>query len=77
VLVLSSLLNAVYFFGLMEKVFIQQPKDLEDKWSAGELELPLTMLIPIAVCFIAILGIGIFNVRIVDVLLMTLEGVGL
>jgi hypothetical protein len=29
------------------------------------------------VCFLAIFGIGIFNVKIVDVLMLTLEGVGL
>ena len=77
VLVLSSLLNAVYFFRLIEKVFIQQPKGLRDRWSSEELELPLTILIPVVVCFLAILGIGIFNVKIVNVLLLTLEGVGL
>ena len=77
VLVISSLLNAVYFFRLIEKVFIQQPKDLEERWSSEELELPLTLIIPVVVCFIAILGIGIFNVKIVDVLMLTLEGVGL
>lgn len=77
VLVISSLLNAVYFFKLIEKVFIQQSKGLRERWSAGELELPFTMILPIVVCFIAILGIGIFNVRIAEVLLLTLEGVGL
>ena len=77
VLVISSLLNAVYFFKLLEKVFIQPAKELDERWSSEELELPLTLIIPIAVCFLAILGIGIFNVKIVDVLLMTLEGVGL
>jgi hypothetical protein len=34
-------------------------------------------VIPVVVCFLAILGIGIFNVKIVDILLMTLEGVGI
>lgn len=77
VLVISSLLNAVYFFKLIEKVFIQKPAGLTERWSAGELELPLTIVIPIVVCFLAILGIGIFNVKIINVLLLTLEGVGL
>ena len=45
---------------------------------ASELtELPLTLIIPVVVCFLAIFGIGIFNVKIVDVLMLTLEGVGL
>ncbi|MBR0379409.1 MAG: monovalent cation/H+ antiporter subunit D family protein [Mogibacterium sp.] len=77
VLVISSLLNAVYFFRLIEKVFIQQPKGIEEKWSSELTELPLTLIIPVVVCFIAIFGIGIFNVKIVDVLMLTLEGVGL
>jgi multicomponent Na+:H+ antiporter subunit D len=77
VLVVSSLLNAVYFFRLIEKVFIQPAKDTDEKWTPGELELPLSLVIPVAVCFLAILGIGLFNVKIVDVLMLTLEGVGL
>ena len=76
-LVISSLLNAVYFFRLIEKVFIQQPKGLEEKWSSEFAELPLSLIIPVAVCFLAIFGIGIFNVKIIDVLMLTLKGVGL
>lgn len=77
VLVISSLLNAVYFFKLIEKIFIQQDRGRQERWGGGGLELPVTMLLPIVVCFIAILGIGLFNAEIADVLLMTLEGVGL
>lgn len=77
VLVISSLLNAVYFFRLIEKVFIRQSMGLRQRWNSELLELPFTLVLPIVVCFIAILGIGICNVKIIDVLLMTLEGVGL
>ena len=77
VLVISSLLNAVYFFKLIEKVFIRSSAGLKERWKSEILELPVTLVIPVVVCFLAILGIGLFNVRIVDVLLMTLEGVGL
>ncbi|MBR2540649.1 MAG: monovalent cation/H+ antiporter subunit D family protein [Mogibacterium sp.] len=77
VLVISSLLNAVYFFRLIEKVFIQSSKGLKDRWSKGELELPLTIILPVVVCFLAILGIGVFNVKLFDILMLTLEGVGL
>lgn len=77
VLVLSSLLNAVYFFRLIEKVFIQKSAGLKERWKSEVLELPFTIILPIVVCFVAILGIGIFNVKIIDILLMTLEGVGL
>ena len=77
VLVVSSLLNAVYFFRLIEKVFIRHSSELKDRWQSEALELPVSIIIPIVVCFAAILGIGLFNVKLVDILLMTLEGVGL
>ncbi|MBQ6456924.1 MAG: monovalent cation/H+ antiporter subunit D family protein [Mogibacterium sp.] len=77
ILVISSLLNAVYFFRLIEKVFIRQSSELRTRWESEVLELPLTIIIPVVICFIAIFGLGLFNVRIVDILLMTLEGVGL
>ena len=77
VLVISSLLNAVYFFRLIEKVFIRHSSELKDRWQSEALELPVSIIIPIVVCFAAILGIGLFNVKLVDILLMTLEGVGL
>jgi multicomponent Na+:H+ antiporter subunit D len=77
VLVISSLLNAVYFFKLIEKVFIRQSAGLRERWQSELFELPLTLIIPVVVCFLAILGIGIFNVSIVDTLLITLEGVGI
>lgn len=77
VLVISSLLNAVYFFKLIEKVFIRQSAGIRQRWRSEVLELPFTLVLPIVVCFLAILLIGICNVRIIDVLLMTLEGVGI
>ena len=76
VLVISSLLNAIYFFRLIEKVFVDQKKEDLEPIDEGR-ELPIKMIIPIVVCFVAILGIGIFNVKIVDILMMTLKGVGL
>jgi multicomponent Na+:H+ antiporter subunit D len=77
VLVISSLLNAVYFFKLIEKVFIRQSAGLKERWKSEEFELPVSIILPVVVCFLAILGLGLFNVRIIDILLMTLEGVGL
>ena len=77
VLVISSLLNAVYFFRLIEKVFIRSSAGLNERWKSEIPELPLTIILPVVVCFLAILGVGLFNVKIVDLLLMTLEGVGL
>lgn len=77
VLVLSSLLNAIYFFKIIEKVYMAKDKGIEDRVPQRHGELPLTMIIPIVVCFVAILLLGIFNVKIVDILLLTVKGVAL
>lgn len=67
VLVLSSLLNAVYFFRVLENVFINPDPGLKEIHpAAGKLELPLQMLIPIIVFGIAILALGFCNASIVD-----------
>lgn len=77
VLVLSTLLNAVYFLRLVEKIFIAQEADyIEQQEKTTRFELPLNMLIPIALFGILILAIGILNGTIVgDVLLGSLKGV--
>lgn len=80
VLVLSSLLNAVYFFKLIEKVFLAKDRGLPDRLAetaAPQRELPVVMLVPIVVCFLAILGLGLFNAEIVSVLLDAVKGVAL
>lgn len=80
VLVISSLFNAVYFFKLIEKVFIQKDNDLvelNDIHDDVRTELPISIMIPVVVCFLAILLLGIFNVQIINILLMTVKGVAL
>lgn len=80
VLVISSLFNAVYFFKLIEKVFIQKDEgllELHDLHDESRSEMPVTIIIPVVVCFLAILLLGIFNVQIIDILLMTVKGVAL
>ncbi len=77
VLIISSLLNAVYFFRLIEKIFINKDKNLEEIQPVQKGELPFGMLVPIVCCFLAIILLGVFNVKIVDVLLITLRGVAL
>lgn len=67
VLVLSSLLNAIYFFRVLENVFINPDPGLKEiNPPAGKLELPLQMLIPIIVFGIGILALGFCNEAIVD-----------
>ena len=67
VLVISSLLNAVYFFRVMENVFVNPAPALKEiNPPSGKLELPLQMLIPIVVMGIGILVLGFCNASIVD-----------
>jgi len=80
---LSSLLNAVYFFRVIENSFIKKHAGdnqvMEDrlKNKKGFWELPTAMLIPIVVLGVGILLLGIFNEQIVSqVLQYTLPGGG-
>jgi len=67
VLVLSSLLNAVYFFRVMEYVFVNPDAGLKEvNPPTGKAELPLQMLIPIIIFGLAILALGCGNATIVD-----------
>lgn len=67
VLVISSLLNAVYFFRVLENVFINPDAGLEEvNAPTGKFELPLQMLIPIIVFGVMILALGFCNGAIVD-----------
>jgi len=77
VLVISSLLNAVYFFKLIEKTFIREDDGRIQKRTPKCGEATLTILIPIVACFLLILVLGIFNVKIVDILLVPLKEVAL
>ena len=61
VLVLSTLLNAIYFFRVMENVFVNPPANLKEVNPVGKFELPLQMLIPIIIFGIAILALGVYN----------------
>ena len=77
VLVISSLLNAVYFFRLIEKVFMGKEKKTLPPSEVNEREIPISMMIAIIVPLAAILLLGIFNVKIVNILLMSIKGVAL
>lgn len=77
VLVISSLLNAIYFFRLIEKVFMNNDKNLMERIYDEFRTTPAKILIPVVVCFVMILGLGLANVKIIDILMISLEGVGL
>ena len=66
VLVISSLLNAIYFFRIIEQMFIQREASLTEVHPhKGKLGLPLSMVIPILVGGIMILVLGFYSVDIV------------
>lgn len=67
VLVISSLLNAVYFTRILEQLMVTKEGRLEDKEThEGACELPLAMLVPIVVAGIGVLALGIFSADIVE-----------
>ncbi|MGI6226337.1 MAG: monovalent cation/H+ antiporter subunit D family protein [Peptococcales bacterium] len=62
IIIISSLLNAIYFFRVIENIYMKKaPKEAKDKVTGGALELPMQMLVPIVVLGLSILVIGIFN----------------
>ena len=77
ILVISSLLNAIYFFKLIEKIYIQENHGRHEHGGIKKGEKSFAVAAPVILYFSAILLLGIFNVKIVDILLLTLEGVGL
>lgn len=77
VLVISSLLNAIYFFRIIEQMFIQREASLTEVHPhKGKLGLPWPMVIPILVSGIMILVLGFYSVDIVtDILKLGLPEV--
>jgi multicomponent Na+:H+ antiporter subunit D len=69
VILISSLLNAVYFFRILEKVYMMNPdKDQKEAAVAEKNEAPASMLIPTSVLAIALFVIGFANAAIVGFL---------
>lgn len=66
VLVISSLLNAIYFFRILEQMFIQREASLTEVHPhKGKLGLPVEMIIPIVCTGVGILALGFYSVDIV------------
>ena len=63
-LILSSLLSAIYFFRLLEHVFMDPKKERRDKYPKAE--LPWQMLVPVLTVGIVIVGLGLFHTGIVS-----------
>ena len=66
VIVFSSILNAVYFFRIIEFAFIREAKEELVSRLESRFELPLTMLGPILVMSLLVLVLGIFNEELVS-----------
>ncbi len=63
-LILSSLLSAIYFFRLLEHLFMDPKKEFPDRYPRAE--LPWQMLIPVLTAGFVIVGLGLFHTGIVS-----------
>jgi len=70
VILISSLLNAVYFFRILEKVYLNNPdtESTEETEAVERDEVGFSMRFPMAVMAIGLLLVGIFNVYIVNII---------
>lgn len=72
VLILSSLLGAIYFFRIIEKIFMEDKTAKENgNVKSKSLELPWQMITVLLICAIAIIAIGLGNSFIVNNVLST------
>lgn len=70
VILISSLLNAVYFFRILEKVYMMNPsKGQKEATDAERNESPLSMMLPTGILALGLIIIGFANAIIVTVLL--------
>jgi multicomponent Na+:H+ antiporter subunit D len=70
VILVSSLLNAVYFFRILEKVYMMNPSKEQKEPSGGSYNEPkASMLIPTSVLALSLFVIGFANAAIVGILL--------
>ncbi len=66
VLVISSLLNAIYFFRIIEQMFIQREASLTEVHPhKGKLGLPFSMILPIFITGVGIIALGFYSADIV------------
>ncbi len=72
VLILSSLLGAIYFFRIIENVFMEEKTSEENgNVTSKTLELPWQMITVMLICAIAIVAVGLGNSFIVNSVLNT------
>ncbi|MGF6375886.1 multicomponent Na+:H+ antiporter subunit D [Clostridiales Family XIII bacterium PM5-7] len=75
VLIVSSLLSAIYFFKLIEVIFMEEGVELTDHHPEDKRELPITMMSTIVICGVMVLALGLGNTWILRVLSSVIMGV--
>jgi len=72
VILISSLLNAVYFFRILEKVYLRNPEAEQtsetEPTAVQKNEVGFSMMMPMGVMALWLLIVGIFNAYIVDII---------
>lgn len=76
VLIISSLLSAIYFFRIFERLFmgektVVEPEGDSNEGTAPGIEVPLRMLIPIGFAALMVIALGLGNSFIVNGILKT------
>lgn len=74
VLIISSLLGAIYFFRILEKLFMGEKQVKEKDTSTNikkKLEVPWQMIVPMLIVIIAVISLGLGNAYIVNGILKT------
>lgn len=67
VLVISSLLGAIYFFRVIEKLFMNHEEaEATNNPQPKKLEAPWQLLLPMILVIVAVIGLGLFNSYIVN-----------
>jgi multicomponent Na+:H+ antiporter subunit D len=77
VILMSSLLNAVYFFRVLEKVYMKNPDEEAEAGCGAEVknrEVKPLMLAPVVVLAMGIIVIGIMNMSVVSYIMKMFPG---
>jgi multicomponent Na+:H+ antiporter subunit D len=84
IILLSSLLNAVYFFNILERVYLRRSSSINSGTQsspavnpAPQREAPASMLAPTLILASAILALGLFNAVIVNKLILPMMPAGM
>lgn len=65
IILISSLLNAVYFFRIIERIFLKPIREPSEEKDTKRLEVGMSMLLPTVLFAVLLILVGIFNAFIV------------